>query len=463
MAPDVHGRATNHKGVPPVRLTPLAIATSVLVFTAAARAQDPAPAPEQPPAPAPQTPAPAPAPLGPEERIRALEERLAAVEKAQPEVPALEGRVGALEATLRNVVLAVADQVKVTGLVSGSYTWNLADPPGRRGTNLLRVSDPDHDTFAVTYAKLGLYRDLSGGNEWDAGFRAELAAGRLVEQTLSLDPDFNGGDEVNLANAYVQLQAPTPLGRPLTITAGRFYGWFGVESLDVPTNPNFSLSVFSNFTPFTNTGVGVGLELVEGLKYTQYVVNGWDLVFDANDSKSYGGQLAFTLDDPATTIALNWLVGAEQASDEEDLRWLVELDLTTKLTETTDLRAALHYGQEEGAAQPGRAGGAVRGVAKYGGAMLIVRQELYEVREGFRRFAIGARTSFWRDEGGSKSGLSQTLVDVTGTFEVRFTEHASLRVEWRHDQSNRAFYLGGRGLPSQHHQDTAAVELNFRF
>jgi hypothetical protein len=304
-----------------VRLTPLASATLVLALISSARAQEPAPAPEQPPAPAPeQTPAPAPAPppgqapapLTQEERIRLLEERLAALEKTPPAPPALEERVGTLEATLRNVVSAVADQVKVTGLVSGSYTWNLADPPGRRGTNLLRVSDPDHDTFAVTYAKLGLYRDLSGENDWDAGFRVELAAGRLVEQTLSLDPDFNGGDEVNLANAYVQLQAPTPLGRPLTITAGRFYGWFGVESLDVPTNPNFSLSYFSNFTPFSNTGVGVGLELVDGLRYTQYVVNGWDLVFDNNDSKSYGGQLALTLDEPATTVALNWLVGAEQ-------------------------------------------------------------------------------------------------------------------------------------------------------
>lgn len=443
-----------------MRLTLLALATSALFLTTTARAQEPTPAPEQPPAPAQERP---PAPLTQEERIRVLEERLAALETTPPAPPALEERVGTLEATLRNVVLAVADQVKVTGLVSGSYTWNLADPPGRRGTNLLRVSDPDHDTFAVTYAKLGLYRDPSGQNEWDAGFRAELAAGRLVEQTLSLDPDFNGGDEVNLANAYVQLQAPTPLGRPLTITAGRFYGWFGVESLDVPTNPNFSLSYFSNFTPFTNTGVGVGLELIDNLKYTQYVVNGWDLVFDNNDAKSYGGQLALTLDDPATTLALNWLVGAEQADDEEDLRWLVELDLTTKLTDTTELRAALHYGQEEGAAQPGRAGGAVRGIAKYGGAMLIVRQEFLEVREGFRRLAVGARTGFWRDEGGSKSGLSQTLTDVTGTFEVRFTEFASLRFEWRHDHSNRAFFLGGRGLPSQHHQDTASVELNFRF
>lgn len=404
-----------------------------------------------------EAPAPEPPPVSTEERIRALEERLAAVE-GRPETAGVESRVGALESTLMNVVTAVASQVKVTGVLSGSYTWNLADPPTRRGANLLRVSDPDHDSFEVTYAKLGLYRDPSGQNEWDAGFRAEVAAGRLVETTLSLDPDFNGGSTVNLANGYVTLQAPTPSGRPLTLTAGRSYGWFGVESLDVPLNPNFSLSYFSNFTPFTNTGVSLSMVLVDGLRYTQYVVNGWDLVFDNNDAKSYGGQLTYTLKDPATTIAFNWLAGAEQADDEEDLRWLLELDVTTRLTETTELRAALHYGQEEDGAVAPRTG-----VAKYGGAQLIVRQELWEVRQGFRRLAIALRGGFWRDQGGSKSGLEQTLTDTTATFEVRFTEWASLRLEWRHDHSNRAFFLGRRGNPSQHHQDTASAELNFRF
>lgn len=400
----------------------------------------------------------APGAEAPGDRIRALEARLAALEEQRAaDTAAVDSRVGALELTLHDVVRAATSEVKVTGHLSASYTWNLADPPGRRGLNSLRVDDPDHNSFEVTYAKLGFYRDPSGENEWDAGFRAEVAAGRLVEQTLSIDPRFNGGSTVNLANGYVSLQAPTPLGRPVTITAGRFYGWFGVESLDVGTNPNFSLSYFSNFTPFTNTGVGVGMELVDGLRYTQYVVNGWDLVFDNNDAKSYGGQLAYTLEDPATTVALNWLVGAEQNDDESDLRWLLELDVTTKVTETTELRAAFHYGQEEGA-------NVVRGgIAKYGGVQGIVRQEFVEVRPGFRRFAVGLRSGFWRDQGGSKSTVDQTLVDTTGTFEVRFTEWASLRFEWRHDQSNRAFFLGSKGNPTEHHMDTASVELNIRF
>jgi hypothetical protein len=139
----------------------------------------------------------------------------------------------------------------------------------------------------------------------------------------------------------------------------------------------------------------------------------------------------------------------------------VELDVITKLTETTELRAALHYGQEEGAAVGG-------GCAKYGGLLFIVRQEVLDVlgddgEVAFRRFALAARGAWWRDQGGSKSGLEQTLADATLTLEARFTQHASLRLEWRHDHSNRAFFLGGRGGPSKHHQDTAAVELNLRF
>lgn len=398
----------------------------------------------------------------PEERIRALETRLAALEeKGTADSAAVETRVSALEEALGSALTTVISQVKATAMLSASYTWNLHDPLStRRGANLLHVSDIDHNSFEVTYAKLGLYRDVSGQNEWDAGFRAEVAGGRLVEVTLSLDPNFNGGTgrTFNLAQAYVVLQAPTPFGKPVSITAGRFYGWFGIESLDVPTNPNFSLSYFSNFTPFTNTGVGIGMELVDGLRYTQYVVNGWDFVIDNNDAKSWGGQLTYTLQDPATTIAFNWLAGKEQSNDEEDLRWLVELDVTTKLTETTELRAAFHYGQEEdGAVAP------ETGVAKYGGAQVIVRHELYEVRPGFRRFAVAARGGFWRDQGGSKSGKEQTLTDATFTFEVRFTEFASLRLEWRHDHTNTPFFLGSRATGSQHHQDVASVELNLRF
>lgn len=426
------------------------VAVALLLGASAALAQE-APAPETPPQ---ETP---PAAGSAEERLRALEERLAALEGRPGPIA---GKAGAEELEeeggVARVVTALVKELRLTGLVSSSFTWNLADPPGRRDRNLLRVNDPDHDTFEVTYAKLGVYREVSGEDDWDAGFRVELAAGRLVETTLSLDPEFNGGDEINLANGYAVLQTPSPWGRPLTITAGRFYGWFGIESLDVPYNPNFSLSYFSNFTPFTNTGVGIGTEVVRGLRYTQYVVNGWDLVFDDNDAKSYGGQLTWTLEDPATTLAFNWLVGAELPDDEHDLRWLLELDLITRVTPTTEVRAALHYGQEEGTAIGG-------GVAKYGGAQAIVRQELHEVREDLRRFAVALRAGLWRDQGGSKSGLEQTLVDVTGTFEVRFTDFASLRLEWRHDQSNEAFFLGHRGKQSEHHQDTASAELNLRF
>lgn len=423
----------------------LSLACLMLVIVALPASAQDAPPPSSDAA---DTPAPAPVTGSPEERIRLLEERLAKLER-----PA-DASTDAL--TLGSVVTTLSEEIKLTALVSTSYTWNLANPPFHRDANRLRVNDPDHDTFELTYAKLGVYRDPSGENDWDAGFRAEFAAGRQVETTLSLDPEFNGGDELNLAQGYVVLQAPTPLDGPITITFGRFYGWFGIESLDTPTNPNFSLSHFSNFTPFTNTGVGVGFDLVKGLRYTQYVVNGWDLVFDNNDGKSYGGQLTWTLDQPATTLALNWLAGPEQDGDEDDVRWLVELDLITKITQTTEVRAALHYGQEEGAAVGG-------GVAKYGGAQVVLRQELYEVREGFRRFAVAGRVASWRDQGGSKSGTDQTLVDLTGTFEVRFTEWASARFEWRHDQSNEAFFFDHDGQPTQHHQDTASVELNVRF
>lgn len=356
---------------------------------------------------------------------------------------------------LLRVASSVTDQVRVTGVAVAMGAWNLADPPGHKNQNLLRVNDSDHASFTVSYAKLGLYREVSG-DSWDAGFRVEVGAGRMVEGVFSLDPDFNGGSEINLVQGHAQLQAPGPFG-PLLLSAGRTYGWFGVESLDLVSNPNLSLSYFANFTPYTNTGVWLGSDLPGGLRYTQFVVNGWDLVLDQNDAQSYGGQLTWSDEQLGLTVVGNWLVGAEQPGNESDLRWLTELDVTWRPTAWTELRGALHYGQEEGAALGG-------GTAKYGGVMAIARQVLLRSESGVDRLAVAGRLTWWRDQGGSKTGLDQGLVEATATLELGFTAWAKLRCEYRHDSSSESgFFLGHRGLPTRRHQDTLAIDLAVSF
>jgi hypothetical protein len=396
----------------------------------------------------------------------------------QPErapAPTLEESVRNAQETLRKAVSAGFYGIELHAFMDMGYVFNFNDPRnGRFNVNRLRLNDPDNNSFDLAWAKLAVLRNTTNVNEWDVGFHLELAVGREAANTLSLDPHFLFQSAFNVAQTYVDLQMPTPVGNPLLIRVGRFYGWFGVESLDTPLNPNFSLSYFANFTPFTTTGVGVGMNGPIGFRYMQYVVNGWDVVVDNNNSKTVGGQLSWTHVDSETAltdavIAFNWIFGPEQPEKDKNNRTQFELDMTVRPTESTTLLGALGYGWEEHGSvkRVGETGQPLPPdtlTAKFGGAMIIARQEFANVRKGLYRFAVAGRLCYWRDQGGSKSGLDQSLFDSTATFEIHFTENGRLRFEWRRDASTRDhFFNGRRGLPTRPDQNTVTFDAAWSF
>ena len=60
--------------------------------------------------------------------------------------------------------------------------------------------------------------------------------------------------------------------------------------------------------------------------------------------------------------------------------------------------------------------------------------------------------------------IQEALFEDTGTFEVRFSEHAKLRLEYRRDMSTRGHvFLGRRRLPSRDAQDTVSMDAAFAF
>lgn len=362
------------------------------------------------------------------------------------------------------VVTTGIGNVELHGSMLMNYVWNFNEPSNKRiGVNRFRLDDSDHNTFEITWAKLGFARPVSGKNDWDAGGRLELAAGRLAQLTLSLDRNFLFNEVFNVAQAYVDGQIPTPWGNPILVRLGRSYSWFGVESLDVPLNPNFSLSYLFNYTPFTTTGISIGCDIALGFRYTQYVVNGWDVVIDNNDAKTFGGQLAWRWADPRTTIAFEWIVGPEQNNDNHDYRAEIELDLAFEPIPGTQLFGVLQYGQEDHSTvvspTPRRLG---RG--KWSGALVTYRQSFYEVRKGLDRFAFAVRLVLFRDQGGPRTGVDQGLVDVTATAEVHFTEYMRLGVEYRRDNSSQDHVFSGRrGALSREAQDTFSLDATLQF
>ena len=358
-------------------------------------------------------------------------------------------------------ILDALRSVEVYGFVDAAYSFNLADPSGRRGRNAFRLSDPDHNTFGIPYAKLGLARRVSGLNELDVGFRLEVGAGRMVEEAFNQSSDILGSGSIAIPQASVDLQLPTPYN-PLLVRVGRTYSWFGIESLDLPSNPNYSLSHFAQFGPKTTTGLSLGMDLGAGLRYTQYIVNGWDRVLDNNSAKTLGGQLAWTLDEPSVNVALNWVYGAERDDNAHDQRWMVELATAWKPTDSLDLRAAFRYGQEEISGQyydePDE-------TAHFGGFLLMAKQSFLKVENAdYYRIALGVRGGVFRDERGSRSGTDQTLGEITGTLTFNLLEIAAFRVEYRHDFSSASdAFAGHRGLNRRSGQDTLSFDLSYSF
>lgn len=376
-----------------------------------------------------------------------LERELDDVVVTAPRVPAAPERIE---------VEGVLSRIEIDGSLSASYGYNLADPEVRRGANRTRLSDTDHNTVGVPYARLGLSRAVSGLNEFDAGFRVDVGVGRLVQEALRNDGLFtsSGGSTINLPQAYVEVQVPTALN-PLLVRAGRTYSYFGNETLDLGKNLNFSLSPLATYGPKTLTGLSVGMDLGAGLRYTQWVGNGWDTVVDENDAKTLGGTLEWKLASPDLRLAFNWIAGAERSDSNSDKRYMLELALDWNLTASTSLRAAAQYGEEK----------FDHDRCRFSGATVSFRQAFLEVDgEGWHRLAVGVRGSYFRDEDGARTGVEQDLAELTATAEFRFLRDAALRVEYRRDWSTKDVFLGSSGSsPTEDSQDTIALELSYAF
>lgn len=388
---------------------------------------------------------------------------------AAPERVEVEGEIRRVdtETELDEVVVTaprrrgieLANGVHAYGSFTGAYVRNLGDVPVRNNANGGRLSDPDHNTFGLTYAMVGLARDVSGRNEVDFGFRVEVGVGRLVETALRNDGLFDSNEPIDLPQAYAQAQLPTLLGRPVTVRAGRMAGWFGHEQLDVSQNVNFSLGYLTAFGPKTFTGAGLGIELADGLSYEQYVGNGWEVVKDNNDSKTLGGALRYSIGD--LSLRGSWILGAE-GLHAGDKRWALGFDATyVSPIFRTEFRLAGLYGQEEN-------GGLNDELARFGGLSFGVKQGFCNAGT-YDCVSVALRGEWFRDQGGSRSGHDQTLAGLTATLEFRPVEALALRVEYRHDWSSRDVFLGSGSSSSsssfggEDEQDTISASMSLAF
>ena len=333
--------------------------------------------------------------------------------------------------------------IEVHGFASSSYTYNFNNP----GTNLnnLRIFDTDANSFKFDVGELVFLKEAS--RVGDIGFRVDLTYGFSVPPVTQSagSSSLGDADDFDVQQGYVSWHAP--VGNGLQIDLGKFITHIGAEVIEGYDgwNYNFSRSfLFGLAIPFTHTGVRASYTISDQLSIMGVIANGWDNASDNNDSKSIGFQIAYAPTDNLS-LYVNWMGGNEVDVSNNEFRsiWDFVFDLT--LSDEVSLQMNVDIGTEE---ETGPGGSD----ADWFGVAGIAR---YNVNKWF---AMNARVEYFEDHDDVRivSGfLGHELWEFTLTPEFKVRDNMIVRVEYRHDDSNRLVFSDGAGLSDT--QDTIAV------
>ena len=323
--------------------------------------------------------------------------------------------------------------IQVNGFMSTSYSYNFNRPDSR--TNTLRVFDFDDNSFKLDVFELVAQKPAS--NPRETGFRADVALGSSIPRVSAAAGLFRDAagtaEDLDLQQAYMSYVAP--LGSGLRIDAGKFVTHFGYEVIDGYDgwNDNATRSILFGFAiPFTHTGVRASYAVSPHVAATLLLVNGWDNARDNNRAKSVGAQLVFT-PVPPVTVYLNAMTGPERVDNGSDGRSLLDFVAIWRASPQLALGANGDWGTEQNAAQLGEDAtwSGIAGYARFG---------------PFGAFALSVRGETFDDSDGARTGVSQSVNEITLTPEVRLSSSLLVRGDLRVDHSTHSVFEkeGGR-------------------
>jgi hypothetical protein len=154
-----------------------------------------------------------------------------------------------------NSLLTAVSSTTISGYVDTSAHWNV-------GTGNERLPDykfnssSKADGFNLDVVQLRIEKPLDEA-EWAAGYRVDLWAGPdanvLGTQSAFGNSSFASTGDFAVRQAYVALR--TPVGNGLDFKVGVFDSILGYESVDAPSDPNYTRSFGHTIEPQTHTGV----------------------------------------------------------------------------------------------------------------------------------------------------------------------------------------------------------------
>lgn len=390
------------------------------------------------------------------ERIRKLEERLAALENREALAGLATASTTARPAPEADILFG---GTTINLNFDGYYGYNFNKPAG--GMNLLRAYDVSSNNFSINQANVIIERAPSPDAGRHFGLRLDLMYGQATE-TLQ-----GGAQNEARPQTYRPLfQAYGtyifPVGKGLSVDFGKFASALGYEGNYTKDQINYSRAYWFNFLPFYHMGFRSTYSVNDKLSITNWLVNGANQTEDFNGFKS----AAFLINvkpTPRISWNLNYYFGQEQRDPALNpgapslpaqpgpsgrfhvLDTYASWNVTDKLLLVGELDTVLNRTFKTGA--PTRA---------TGGAAYLRYQFT-------PRFWLGSRFALLKDSGGIFSGASQTLKDTTLTATYQLAEGVQTKWEYRRDFSNTPFFLTNTPGMLKKEQNTAMLGLIWWF
>lgn len=213
----------------------------------------------------------------------------------------------------------------IYGHIAGSYLYNASAPDsGPAG----RVFDAESNEDVLNAIRLVITRGIDASKGFDIGGTIEMNFGRdmrFIHSNGIMDAGEDTAVQFDLTQAYLEFGFPVG-DKPLTFKAGKFATLLGWEVIDQTANTFYTHSFsFGYAISFTHTGVLASYPILDNLSVTAGITRGWEQsTDDANDSIDLLGQVKWGAADNLT-LYFNCSVGPQQADNNHDYRWLINV------------------------------------------------------------------------------------------------------------------------------------------
>ena len=341
-----------------------------------------------------------------------------------------------------------AAQTDVSGFVDMYYGYNFNKPAAACTTvgdvavfNCLRNFEVAHNAFSLNLAEVALEKKPTADSR--GGFRIDLDYGPTANLVHAFEP---GGITVfqNIEQAYISYLAPAGTG--LQLDFGKFVTMMGNEVIETKDNWNYGRSLlFTLAIPYYHMGARLTYSPNDKVTLQGHLVNGWNNVTENNTAKSVGGSITLK-PTGALTIIENFMIGPEQNGDNDDWRKMSDTVVSYAATSQVSLAANYDHGQDTVSGTKVMWHG-LAGNLKY---------------QPVDWFAFSPRAEWFDDRDGWATGSAQKVKEITITTEFKHKDGVMMRLEYRHDFSDVAFFPK-KSQETSKNQDTVTVGLIYSF